>query len=283
FVTGSNSSLLDGEYATLLSGRYLQDKITAPSFLEVLKINNINSRLDLIGRKSEVLKIVDDMMEFGSFFEVLREPTFKRDIILSYYETIIFKDCIANNNLRDAKTFKEITNFIISNSSNLYSYNSIAKATGINDNSIKEYIRVLEDSYLCSEIKQYSYSLKEQIKSKKKIYINDNGFLAQTAFRFSKNLGSTFENLVYTEFRKQGYEIYFYNKDFECDFICKKENKLIAVQVCYELTGQNREREFNGLKKLKIEVNRKILLTYNQSEELNEGIEVLAFWDWFGR
>ena len=281
FVTGSNSSLLDGEYATLLSGRYLENRITAPSFLEVLKINNIHSRLDLIGRKSEVLKIVDEMMEFGSFFEVLREPTFKRDIILSYYETIIFKDCIANNNLRDAKTFKEISNFIISNSSNLYSYNSIVKATGINDNSIKEYIRVLEDSYLCSEIKQYSYSLKEQIKSKKKIYINDNGFLAQTAFRFSKNLGSTFENLVYTEFRKQGYEIYFYSKDFECDFICKKDNRLIAVQVCYELTGQNREREFNGLKRLKIEVNKKILLTYNQNEERNEGIEVLAFWEFF--
>jgi len=281
-VTGSNSSLLDGEYATLLSGRYLQDRVTAPSFLEVLKINNINSRLDLIRRKSEVLKIIADMMEFGSFFEVLREPTFKRDIILSYYETIIFKDCIANNNLRDTKTFKEISNFIISNSSNLYSYNSIAKATGINDNSIKEYIRVLEDSYLCSEIKQYSYSLKEQIKSKKKIYINDNGFLAQTAFRFSKNLGSTFENLVYTEFRKQGYEIYFYNKYFECDFICKKDDKLIAIQVCYELTGQNREREFNGLKRLKIEVDKKILLTYNQSEELDGEIEVLAFWDWFG-
>ena len=281
FVTGSNSSLLDGEYATLLSGRYLQDQITAPSFLEVLKINNIQSRLNLIGQKSRVLKIIDDMMEFGSFFEVLAEPTFKRDIILSYYETIIFKDCIANNNLRDAKTFKEISNFIISNSSNLYSYNSLSKATGINDNSIKEYIRVLEDSYLCSEIKQYSYSLKEQIKSKKKIYINDNGFLAQTAFRFSKNLGSTFENLVYTEFRKQGYEIYFYNKNFECDFICKKDDRLIAIQVCYELTGQNRERELNGLKKLKIEVDRKILLTYNQSEELNEGVEVLAFWEYF--
>jgi len=283
FVTGSNSSLLDGEYATLLSGRYIQDRITAPSFYEILQINSIDSRLDLIDRKSEVLKIVDDMMEFGSFFEVLRETKHKREIILSYYETIIFKDCIANNNLRDAKTFKEITNFIISNSSNLYSYNSLSKATGINDNSIKEYIRVLEDSYLCGEIKQYSYSIKEQIKSKKKIYINDNSFLTQTAFRFSKNLGSTFENLVYTEFVKQGYSIYFYNKDFECDFICKKDNTLLAVQVCYELTAQNRERELNGLKKLKIDTDKKLLITYNQNEDSREGIEILAFWDYFSK
>jgi len=281
FITGSNSSLLDGEYATLLSGRYLQNRITAPSFLEILKINNIDNRLQLIQEKSRVLNIVDDMMEFGSFFEVLKEPEYKRDIILSYYETIIFKDCIANNNLRDTKTFKEITNFIISNSTNLYSYNSIAKATGINDNSIKEYIRVLEDSYLCGEIRQYSYSLKEQIRSKKKIYINDNGFLTQTAFRFSKNLGSTFENLVYTEFVKQGYEIYFYNKDFECDFICKKDDKLIAIQVCYELTPQNRTRELNGLQKLKLKVDKKILLTYNQSDNIDDDIEVLSFWDYF--
>jgi hypothetical protein len=279
FVTGSNASLLDGEYATLLSGRYIQERVTAPSFSEVLKIKNIDNRFDLLDRKSEVLQIIDDMMEFGSFFEVLEESTFKRDIILSYYETIIFKDCIANNNLRDAKAFKEVTHFIISNSSNLYSYNSLAKATNSNDNTIKEYIRVLEDAYLCGEIKQYTYSLKEQIRSKKKIYINDNGFLAQTAFRFSKNLGSTFENLLYTEFVKQGYEIFFYHKDFECDFICKKEDSLIAVQACYELTAHNREREMNGLKKLKIEVDRKLLITYNQSEESDVGVEVLAFWD----
>ena len=111
FITGSNSSLLDGEYATLLSGRYIQDRVTAPSFSEILKIKNINNRFELIDKKIKALKIVDEMMHYGSFFEVLKEEEYKREIILSYYETIIFKDCIANNNLRDAKTFKEVVNF----------------------------------------------------------------------------------------------------------------------------------------------------------------------------
>jgi predicted AAA+ superfamily ATPase len=283
FITGSNSSLLDGEYATLLSGRYIQDRVTAPSFSEILKIRGIESRFELIERKIEALKIVDEMMMFGSFFEVLKEPTYKREIILSYYETIIFKDCIANNNLRDAKTFKEVVNFLVSNSSNLYSYNSISKALGINDNSIKEYIRVVEDAYMAQEIKQYSYSLKEQIKSKKKLYINDNGILAQTSFKFSKDYGKSFENLVYTELIKKGYEIYFYHKDFECDFIVKKEDKLIAIQVCYELTLENREREMNGLVKLKFNLDERILLTYNQNEELREDVKIIAFWDYFSR
>jgi len=283
FITGSNSSLLDGEYATLLSGRYIQDRVTAPSFSEILKIRDIGSRFELIDRKIEALKIIDEMMMFGSFFEVLKEPTHKREIILSYFDTIVFKDCIANNNLRDAKTFKEVVNFLVSNSSNLYSYNSISKALGVNDNTIKEYIRVVEDAYMAQEIKQYSYSLKEQIKSKKKLYINDNGILAQTSFRFSKNYGKNFENLVYTELVKGGYEIYFYNKDFECDFIVKKDEKLIAIQVCYELTMENRERERNGLRKLKLKLDEKVLLTYNQNEVSFEDITTVAFWDYFSK
>jgi len=281
FITGSNSSLLDGEYATLLSGRYIQDRVTAPSFSEILNLRGIKSRFELIDKKVEALTIVDEMMMFGSFFEVLQEPSHKREIILSYYETIIFKDCIANNNLRDAKTFKEVVNFLVSNAGNLYSYNSLSKALGVNDNSIKEYIRVVEDAYMAQEIKQYSYSLKEQAKSKKKLYINDNGILAQTAFKFSKDYGKNFENLVYTELIKAEYEIFFHNKDFECDFIVKKEEKLIAIQVCYELTRENRERERRGLLKLKLNIKEKILLTYNQNETESEGIKTIAFWDYF--
>lgn len=283
FITGSNSSLLDGEYATLLSGRYLSQTITAPSYSEILKYNDINSRFELIDNKIKALKICDSMMQFGSFFEVLNEAKFKRDIILSYYETIIFKDCIANNNLRDAKTFKEFVNFVISNSTNMYSYNSLAKATGMNDNSVKEYIRVIQDCYLSCEIKQYSYSLKEQIKTKKKIYINDNSFLAQTSFRFSQDLGKLFENLVYTELMKQNYEIYYFNKDFECDFICKKEEQIIAIQVCYKLTNQNKERELNGLKKLKLKCDKKLIITYNNADDLEniDDVNVVNFWDYF--
>jgi predicted AAA+ superfamily ATPase len=281
FVTGSNASLLDSKYATLLSGRYLKFEVMPPSFSEVLRFYKITSRFDLIDKKVEVLKIVDEFLEYGSFFEVLKEKKFKRDIILSYYDTIVFKDCIANSNIRDSKSFRELLHFYISNISNLYSYNSISKATGINDNTVKEYIRVFIDSYLCSEVLQYSYSLKTQIKQKKKAYCIDNGFLAQTSFRFSKDYGKLFENLVFSELKKAGAKIYFYNDTKnECDFICKLNDKTVAIQVCYELNAQNRQREFKGLEKLKYNVDEKIILTYDQNEE-HQDIKVVSFWDYF--
>ena len=283
FITGSNSTLLDGELAKLLTGRYIAVQVYPLSFKEILRINNINSYLQQIQEQPKVLKLVDDMMLYGSFVEVYDHPKeFRRDILNTYYQTILLKDCVANNSLRDVKSFKELSFYLLSNITSLYSYISLGKAVGINDKSAKEYLSYLEESYLCTELKQFSFSLKEQQSSKKKIYFNDNGFLL-LSFKFSSNQGKLLENLVLTELIKAGYETYFYNKNFECDFIAKKEDKIIAIQVCYELNEQNRKREFNGLKKLPFEVDEKIVMTYNQSEKLNEGIEVLAFWDWFGR
>ncbi len=186
---------------------------------------------------------------------------------------------MANHALRDVKSFKELSFYLLSNITSLYSYSSLGKAVGINDKSAKEYLSYLEESYLCTELKQFSFSLKEQQNAKKKVYFNDNGFVS-LSFKFSSNWGKLLENLVLTELIKDGYEVYFYNKNFECNFIAKKEGKIIAIQVCYELNDENRKREFNGLKKLPFEPDEKLILTYNQDEEL-EDIRIIPFWEFF--
>ena len=101
------------------------------------------------------------------------------------------------------------------------------------------------------------------------------------SFKFSSNHGKLLENLVLTELIKSGYEVYFYNKNFECDFIAKNDKHTIAIQVCYELNDGNRKRKLNGLNKLPFDVDEKIVITYNQSEEL-DGIKVIGFWEYFG-
>jgi len=281
FVTGSNSTLLEGELATLLTGRYLSVQVYPLSFKEILDINNITSYKELLEEQPKVLKLLDNMMEHGSFVEVYEhDEEFKREILKSYYQTILLKDCVSNHSIRDVKSFKELSFYLLSNISSLYSYSSLGKAVCIHDQSAKEYLSYLENAYLCTELKQFSFSLKEQQNSKKKIYYNDNGFVS-LSFKFSANHGKLLENLVLTELLKQGYECYFYNKNFECDFIVKKEEKIVAIQVCYELNDNNRKREFNGLKKLPFHVDEKILLTYNQAEDSHDDIKVMSFWEYF--
>jgi len=280
FITGSNSSLLSGELATLLSGRYISTQIFPLSFKEILEINGIDSPIRLHQELPKVLNMLDNMMMHGSFVEVFQQnEEFKREILASYYETILLKDCVANNSIRDVKSFKELSFYLLANITSLYSYTSVGKAIGIHDKSAKEYISYLEDSYICHELKHFTYSLKEQQNSKKKIYFSDNGFVL-LSFRFASNYGKLLENLVYTELLKRGFEIYFYNKEFECDFIAQKDNKKIAIQACYELNEQNRKREFNALYKLPIEVDEKYIITYNQAES-GDDVKVVRFWEYF--
>ncbi len=285
YITGSNASLLSSEYAITLSGRYLKSIVYPLSLKEIYAIENINSYFELLKNSPKVLNIVDKMMEFGSFAEVYKknDSEYQRELILSYYETIILKDCVANHSIREVKQFKELSTYLISNASSLYAYSSISKALGVNENSIKSYIYALEDAYLYHEVKQFSYSLKGQIRSKKKGYLTDNGFLGNISFRFSKNQGKLFENLVFSELQKRGYEIFtFSDGSFECDFLAKKEDELLAIQVCYEFHSGNRERELKGLREVskKFKVDKQILITYNQEESI-EKIETIPFWKYF--
>jgi len=285
YITGSNSSLLSSEYAVTLSGRYIKSIVYPLSLKEIYNIERINSYFDLLDNTPKVLNIVDKIMEFGSFAELYKkdDKEYQRTLILNYYETIILKDCIANHGIREVKQFKELANYLISNGGSLYTYSSISKALNINENSIKNYIYALEDAYLYQELKQFSYSLKGQIRSKKKGYLIDNSFLGNISFRFSRDRGKLFENLVYSELQKRDYELFvFNNNSFECDFLVKQKNELLAIQVCYELHNGNQEREVKGLIETskKFKVSKQILLTYNQ-EELIGKIEVIPFWKYF--
>jgi len=254
------------------------------SFSEILKIKGLkSSSIKLIEEKPMVLGIVDDMLNYGSYVEVLdSDEEFKREIISSYYDAIILKDCVTNNKIRDIKTFKELSYYLISNVASLYSYNSLSKAVGIHDQSVKEYVQYLQNAYLLFELKQFSYSIKEQQNNRKKPYAIDNGFI-NLSFKFSSNKGTLLENLVYSELHKSNKSLFFYNKGFECDFIIQNDdNTLEAIQVCYELNEQNEKKEISSLKKIEkvLQITQKTVITYNQEKYIEE-IQVVPFWKYF--
>lgn len=287
FITGSNSSLLKGDYAKLLSGRYITDSVYPLSFRECLTNIGIKSYLDLVSNKPKVLGLLDSVLNNGSFPEVFKtkEPELKRELLLNYYETITLKDCVANHNIRDIKTFRELSYYLISNISAPYSYNSLARAVKGNENSVKNFISILEDSFLLKEVRNFSYSLKTQSKAKKKVYCIDNGFVNTVSFKFSENRGKLLENLVYTEIMKSGYsEVYFYNEYKECDFVLKKGKDLIAVQVSCEMGESNRDREVDGLLTTmrKLDIPKGCIITYDTEGSINENAGVVPFWKFYG-
>jgi len=286
FVTGSNAELLSSKYATLLTGRYIREWIYPYTFNELLSHQNISDKIQLIKQKATALRITDNMMQFGSFPKVYytEDTKLKRSLLVSYYEAILQKDCIKNNNIRDIKTFMALAYYMITHAGSVFSYKSLSKVMGCTDVTIKDFIQILEGSYMFEELRTYSLSLKKQLANKKKGYFIDNGLINAIAFKFFDAKGKLFENLVYTELKKALHkDVYFYNDSNECDFLVKTNESMMAIQVCYTLTQENKTRETNGLSTVieNLHCKQGIIITYNQEEDIAENMHAIPFWKFF--
>jgi len=285
FVTGSNSSLLLGDFATLLSGRYFSDEIYPYALSELLHINGISDNYELIKEKPKVLRLLDDCLEYGCFPEIksLQDNSMRIELLKNYFDSIVLKDCVSRYTIADIVLFKRMLLYLMSNTGTLYSYNSLGKALESNENTIKKYLNILADSYVLSDITNFSLSQKTTVRNAHKLYAIDTGMINAVATRFLDNKATLFENFIFNELQKQeNEEITFVNQVGECDFIVKKGFDYQAIQVCYQLTPTNRKRELAGFDKIagKMEVSRKVIITYDQEEQIDD-IEVIPVWKYF--
>jgi predicted AAA+ superfamily ATPase len=285
FVTGSNSSFLQNEYSTLLSGRYLENRVYPYSFREILLHHHIRSYLDLASQTPKVLSLLDDCLEWGCFPEIkaTKNNDIKSNLLKSYFDSIIMKDCVSRYSIADIAMFKKLLLYSVSNAGAVFSYKSLGTAVGSNENTAKKYINILNDSYIVQDVSNFAFALKENVRNSHKIYIADTGLMNAISYRFWDNKAKLLENFVFNEFQKQNSEeITFSNNSGECDFLVKNGFDYLAFQVCYELTDTNQKRECAGFDKIaeQAKLNRKIILTYNQERQIGD-IEVIPAWKYF--
>lgn len=283
YITGSNSQLLQNRFSALLSGRYFENEVRPFSLSEVFRAKGFVSLLDCYSRIPQVLRVMDEVLSTGSFPEILlteMNEEIRQELLKSYFDSIVQKDCIIYNGIRDTHLFYRLVNYLMQNVGSRFSMSAIAKALKSNENTITSYINFLCDSYICMDIRNFSYSLKETNRSLHKCYFIDNGLIAANVFRYSPQSGNALENLVYNELKNKGFiNISFDNSKTECDFIAYKDSAAYGFQVCYELNDINLKRELAGFDVDKVILNKKILLTYNQKEMYGD-IEALPLWEW---
>ncbi|MDL2240844.1 ATP-binding protein [Bacteroidales bacterium OttesenSCG-928-K22] len=284
FVTGSNSSFLNNEYSTLLSGRYLENKVFPYSFREILSQNEIDTYFDAAHQVPKVLNLLDDCMEWGCFPEIkhLKSDIIKSNLLKSYFDSIIMKDCISRHQIANINTFKKLLLYTISNNGAICSYKSLGAAAGTNENTAKKYINALDDCYIIQDVSNFAFSLKDNVRNRHKIYAADNGIVNAVSYRFWDNKAKLFENFIFNELQKQDYdEITFSNNNGECDFVIKNGPYYNAIQVCYEFNQNNYTRETKIFEKIEKEINLgyKTIITYNQEYTIDD-IDVMPIWKW---
>ena len=275
FITGSNATLMSKELGTKLTGRHLKYEVFPFSYNEFLKFRKL---------KNDDSGVVEYLNK-GGFPEFLL--TDNNQVLQTLFDDIIIRDIILRYGLKNSTILKNSALYLVSNTGNLFTYSGIAKLFEIKSRiSAQHYITYLEDSYLFFSVPMFSYSLKKQISNPRKIYSIDNGFINANTLSFSKDKGKLLENLVFLCLRRKGKTVHYFKEKRECDFVVSEMNKAIdAIQVCYELTEVNQEREFEGLYAAMSFFNfdEGKIITLNQEDEIkfkNKTIHIIPLKKW---
>ena len=257
YITGSNSYLLSGELATLLTGRYVEISMLPLSFREFYQLSGTDKDTSF----SQYIK-------YGGFpylAQMEKDDEKTNTYIEGIYNTVVIKDIEQrqmrreqNGNLRkitDISLLKTIAKYLSSVIGNLVSVKSVtdylvSNGRKISANTVNDYMQALEEAYIFYPVSRFDIVGKEVLKSNKKWYVVDLGIRNHILPRGRYDLGFSIENVVYFELLRRGYRVNIGKfNNAEIDFIAQKNDEIIYFQVTADMTSESPfNREINPLK-----------------------------------
>jgi predicted AAA+ superfamily ATPase len=250
YITGSNAYLLSSELSTLLSGRYVEIKMQPLSFKEYLDFIDSSNQDDLQEKFNQYLK-------FGvlpTIVELLDNPNTIGPFLEGIYNTVLVKDVIERNNIRDSALLESILKFIASNVGSIVSTKKISdylSSNGIKTSveTVDNYLKMLENAFIIYKANRYDLKGKKFLKTLEKYYMVDMGIRNQLTGLRNTDYGRMLENIVYLELIRRGYDVTIGKIGFlEVDFVARKVNEKIYYQVSATiLDEQTRDRELRSL------------------------------------
>ena len=275
-VTGSNSSMLSNELNTLLSGRALNIHLKPFSFVEYLRYKeiDISSEIAKISNKIAIARAKEEYLNWGGFYEVfsVKDEMIRKDILINYARNIIYQDIVPRYKIRNAKNIEKLFFYLIENVTNMINYTSLSKTFEISEKSIKEYLNYFEEVFLLFRIDKYHTKPKERIKSFKKLYCIDNGFL-NLSFNRQLNNGVKLENIVFNILNDKC-NLTYMRDIYEIDFFCDKTLYQVTFNIDDEKTKKREIRAFEQFNK--DGKFRNVIITFDENDKLGS-IDVISF------
>lgn len=280
YITGSNSFILSGELATLLSGRYMEIKVYPFSLKEYQQAFPTLSKSDLFQKY-----ITDSSFPFTLALNDNRRNIL--DYLDALFNTIIVKDIAIRRNLMDTSALKRVTKFISANIGNLVSIKKIADTMSsdgqdISTHTVESYLSSLKDCFFLYSVPRYDIKGKEYLKTGEKYYISDIAMRNMLIGQKPQDYGHVLENIVYLELLRRGYQV-FVGKvgDLEVDFTAIKGQDIEHYQVAWTaIEEKTLKRELQSLEQIN-DHNPKFLLTMDYIPVTSHnGIKQINVLDW---
>ncbi len=282
YITGSNAYLLSSELTTLLAGRVLTVKIYPFSFKEFLAEYPFSNNEDKYEKFDKYLKYGGMPM----LVNMNDNESLMTNYLTDIKEVVLKKDIINRNNIKDVVFLDNLIKYMSSCIGTLATPNSISdfmkkNGSNISNETVDSYLKMIENAYFIYRVPRYELKGKQLLKTQGKYYFVDNGLKNIISGFSSYDTGSSFENLIYIELLRRGYEVYVgkYN-DIEIDFIAIKPNERVYYQVTRSMLDENVEkREKNSLLAVKDNYKKVILTMDNVKNKEIDGIEVINIID----
>ncbi|MBQ2652008.1 MAG: ATP-binding protein [Methanobrevibacter sp.] len=286
YITGSNSKLLSGELATLLTGRYLTINVYPFSFKEFLQYKNEIEGIKLT--KDTINKLYDDYFNFGGMPGILSlgSDEFRNLALKDIFNSILFEDVVSRFKINNIDLLQRFSRYMISSTGEIFSSKSIKNYLKSNNihtsqDTLLKYNEYLKQSFFISKCKCFELKGKKEMKILGKYYLTDHGFhhalIEDNILKVTKIL----ENIVYVELLRRGYKVNVgRNPDnTEVDFVCEKSGKYKYVQVSYRLTNEKTlNREITPLLKIPDKYE-SILITTEDHDFSKDGVKHLNIID----
>ena len=253
FITGSNAYLLSSELSTLLSGRYVEIKMQPLSFKEYIEFLDSDKEMNLPEKFNQYL-------EYGglpTIVELLDNPDTIGPFLEGIYNTVLMKDVIERNGVRDAALLESILKFIAANIGSIVSTKKISdyltsSGRKTTSDTIDNYLKMLENAFIIYKANRYDLKGKMFLKTLEKYYIVDIGIRNKLIGLRNTDYGHVLENIVYLELLRRGYEVSIGKiGSLEVDFVASKPNEKIYYQVSATIMDEKtRERELRPLESI---------------------------------
>ncbi|MDN5300405.1 MAG: uncharacterized protein PWP51_2958 [Clostridiales bacterium] len=253
YITGSNAYLLSSELSTLLSGRYVEIKMQPLSFKEYLDFLESDKEMSLQEKFNQYLTYGG----LPTVVELLDSPDTIGPFLEGIYNTVLMKDVIERNGVRDAALLESILKFIAANIGSIVSTKKISdyltsSGRKTTSDTIDNYLKMLENAFIIYKANRYDLKGKMFLKTLEKYYIVDMGIRNRLTGLRNTDYGHILENIVYLELLRRGYEVTIGKiASLEVDFVASKTNEKIYYQVSATIMDEKtRVRELRPLESI---------------------------------
>ena len=252
-VTGSNSKMLSSDLSTLIGGRYKEIYIQALSYEEFMLFHQLSDSDDTLSQ----------YIQFGGLPGLVKmglDEQDAREYQLDVYHTVLLKDVIMRNKIRNVPFLENLVRFLADNTGKIISANSIAKymksqGENVTSTVIINYTKFLCDAYLIHKVNRYDIHGKKLFESNDKFYFEDHGLRNTLAGGTREgDIEKVIENIIYNHLIRLGFEVTVGQLQAgEIDFVCTKpKGQRVYVQASYIISDEaTRQREFGNLQAIK--------------------------------